>query len=80
MHLHTHKHTIHINVYAHIILTKCTYRLVYTEEENKSLKTELSELRARHKIELERVQKEKEKEMEQVHDRSVYNVCLKYDT
>lgn len=44
-------------------------RLVYTEEENKSLKTELSELRARHKIELERVQKEKEKEMEQVHER-----------
>jgi len=42
---------------------------VYTEEENKSLKTELSELRARHKLELEKVRKDKEKEMEQVHER-----------
>lgn len=42
---------------------------MYTEEENKSLKTELSELRARHKLELEKVRKDKEKEMEQVHER-----------
>ena len=51
------------------MITGLLIRLVYTEEENKSLKTELSELKARHKVELQRVQKDKEKEMEQVHDR-----------
>ena len=53
---------IHITDISHI-------RLVFTEEENKSLKTEQSELRARHKLELEKVRKDKEKEMEQVHER-----------
>lgn len=49
---------------------------MYTEEENKSLKTELSESRARHKVELERVHKEKEKEMEQVHERYSLNYSI----
>lgn len=46
-----------------------THRLVSTEEENKHLKVEMSELRARQKIELERVGCVKEKELEDVHER-----------
>ena len=45
------------------------YRLVATEEENKQLKIEMSELRARHRIELERVNQTKEREMAEVHER-----------
>ena len=44
-------------------------RLVSTEEENRQLKVEMSELRARHRVELERVGKTKEREMEEVHSR-----------
>ena len=47
----------------------CVIRLVSTEETNKQLKIEMSELRARHKIELERVGTGKEREMEAVHER-----------
>ena len=53
-------------------------RLVATDEENKRVKNEMSELKARHKIDLERakaevelVQKAKEEEMEEVHKRLV---------
>ena len=46
-------------------------RVVATEEENKSLKIDMSELKARHKVELEQAQKKMEKEMEQVHERLV---------
>ena len=45
------------------------YRLVTTDEENKQLKIEMSELRARHKVDLERVRQSKEREMEEVHGR-----------
>ena len=45
------------------------FRLVMTDEENKQLKIEMSELRARHKVELERIRQGKEKEMEEVHGR-----------
>ncbi|XP_075436171.1 centrosomal protein of 131 kDa isoform X3 [Ascaphus truei] len=44
-------------------------RLVVTEEENRRLKTEASEGRARHRLELERVNREKEEELEEVHKR-----------
>ena len=51
-------------------------RLVATDEENKRVKNDMSELKARHKIEVERakaevnlVQKAKEEEMEEVHKR-----------
>ena len=40
-----------------------------TEEENKELKIERSELRARHKVDVEKVVKDKDKEMQSVHDR-----------
>ena len=44
-------------------------RLVAVEEENKRVKNEISEMRARHKMELTRIQESKEEEMEEVHKR-----------
>ena len=44
-------------------------RLVATEEENKRLKNEMSEMRARHKLELSRIKESKDEEMEEVHKR-----------
>ena len=57
-------------------------RLVATEEENKRLKNEMSEMRARHKLELTRIKESKEEEMEEVHKRlvawgSYYWECVK---
>lgn len=46
-------------------------RLVLTEEENKRLKIEASEGQARHRLELERISREKEEELEEVHKRLV---------
>ena len=46
-------------------------RLVTTDEDNKRLKTEVSEMKARHRLEIERVTREKEQEMEEVHKRLV---------
>lgn len=40
-----------------------------TEEDNKRLRNGMSETKARHRIELERVVKDKEDEMEEVHKR-----------
>lgn len=40
-----------------------------TEEENKQLKAEMAEMRARQRLELERVAREKEQELEEVHRR-----------
>ena len=48
-------------------------RLVTTDEDNKRLKTELSEMKARHRLEIERITREKEQEMEEVHKRFVGN-------
>ena len=55
-------------------------RVVATEEENKLLKIDMSELKARHKVELEQAQKKMEKEMEQVHERlaTVADVLVLY--
>jgi len=44
---------------------------VTTDEDNKRLKTELSEMKARHRLEIERVTREKEQEMDEVHKRFV---------
>lgn len=44
-------------------------RLVGTEEENKQLKMEMAEMRARQRLELDRVVREKDKELEEVHRR-----------
>ncbi|XP_059509638.1 centrosomal protein of 131 kDa isoform X2 [Stegostoma tigrinum] len=57
------------NSLAEVIRQEFADRLVSTEEENKQLKTEMSEVRARHRLEVERITKEKEEELEEVHKR-----------
>lgn len=64
------------NRVSDIIRQEFADRLVTTEEENKRIKTEMSELRARHRIELDRakeqiedIKKQKEEELEEVHKR-----------
>ncbi|GCB71469.1 hypothetical protein scyTo_0005951 [Scyliorhinus torazame] len=57
------------NSLADVIRQEFADRLVSTEEENKRLKTEMSEVRARHRLEVERITKEKEEELEEVHKR-----------
>jgi len=59
-----------------IIRQEFADRLVFTEEENKRVKNEMSELRARQRVELEKakseiedVKKMKDDEMEEVHKR-----------
>lgn len=44
-------------------------RLVGTEEESARLKAELAELRARQHLELDRLLREKDRELEEVHRR-----------
>lgn len=44
-------------------------RLVLTEEENRRMKVEVSEVRARLRLEVERVTREKEEELAEVHHR-----------
>ncbi|XP_056405692.1 centrosomal protein of 131 kDa isoform X2 [Hyla sarda] len=55
-------------------------RLVTTEEENKRLKIEASEAHARHRLELERVTREKEEELEEVHKRVKSAIVKKEET
>lgn len=59
-----------------IIRQEFADRLVATDEENKRVKNEMSEMKARHRIELDRckeqmedVRKQKDEEMEEVHKR-----------
>lgn len=54
--------------------------LVTTEEDNKRLKTDISEMRARHRLEIERITKEKEQEMEEVHKRVKQAISKKEET
>jgi 5-azacytidine-induced protein 1 len=56
---------------ADIIRQEFVDRLVATEEESKQIKNEMSELKARHKVEVEKVTKDKEKELSEIHERSV---------
>ena len=44
-------------------------RLIATEEDSRQVKIEMSELKARHKSELERMSRAKERELEEVHER-----------
>jgi len=55
-------------------------RLVTTEEDNKRLRTDIHELKARQRLELERVVKEKEEEMEEVHKRVKMAISKKEET
>ncbi|NXH71442.1 CP131 protein, partial [Hydrobates tethys] len=54
---------------AEVIRQEFADRLVGTEEENKRLKAEMAEMRARQRLELDRVVWEKDKELEEVHRR-----------
>nr|XP_028570391.1 centrosomal protein of 131 kDa isoform X10 [Podarcis muralis] len=54
---------------SEVIRQEFADRLVSTEEENKRLKTEMAELRARQRLELDRVRRDKEEELEEVHKR-----------
>ncbi|XP_009959468.1 PREDICTED: centrosomal protein of 131 kDa-like, partial [Leptosomus discolor] len=52
---------------AEVIRQEFADRLVGTEEENKRLKAEMAEMRARQRLELDRVVREKDQELEEVH-------------
>ncbi|XP_032851610.2 centrosomal protein of 131 kDa isoform X2 [Tyto alba] len=54
---------------AEVIRQEFADRLVGTEEENKRLKAEVAEMRARQRLELDRVVREKDKELEELHRR-----------
>lgn len=61
---------------ADIIRQEFADRLVLTEEENRRIKGDIAEVRARHQIELDKrkeelesLQREKEKELETVHQK-----------
>ncbi|XP_025021828.1 centrosomal protein of 131 kDa isoform X1 [Python bivittatus] len=54
---------------SEVIRQEFADRLVSTEEDNKRLKTEMAELRARQRLELDRVTRDKEEELEEVHKR-----------
>ncbi|XP_053939315.1 centrosomal protein of 131 kDa isoform X3 [Cuculus canorus] len=57
------------NSLAEVIRQEFTDRLVGTENENKRLKAEMAEMRARQRLELDKVVREKDKELEEVHRR-----------
>lgn len=50
-------------------MSLCGLSLVATEEESKRMKSEMSEMKARHKVEMEQVTKDKESELNEIHDR-----------
>ncbi|NWV54792.1 CP131 protein, partial [Daphoenositta chrysoptera] len=52
-----------------VIRQEFAIRLVGTEEENSRLKAEIAELRARQQLELDRLVREKDRELEEVHRR-----------
>ncbi|CAH2300998.1 centrosomal of 131 kDa isoform X1 [Pelobates cultripes] len=55
-------------------------RLVLIEEENRRLKIESSESQARHRLELERINRDKEEELEEVHKRVKTALVKKEET
>lgn len=54
---------------AEVIRQEFADRLVMTEEENRRMKVEVSEVRARLRLEVERITREKEEELAEVHQR-----------
>ncbi|KAM9281409.1 centrosomal protein of 131 kDa isoform 2-T2 [Morus bassanus] len=65
---------------AEVIRQEFADRLVRTEEENKRLKAEMAEMRARQRLELDRVVQEKDKELEEVHRRVKMAVVRKEES
>ncbi|XP_051273234.1 centrosomal protein of 131 kDa isoform X4 [Dicentrarchus labrax] len=65
---------------AEVIRQEFADRLVMTEEENRRLKVEVSEVRARLRLEVERVTREKEEELAEVHQRVKSAILKKEET
>lgn len=65
---------------AEVIRQEFADRLVMTEEENRRLKSEVSEVRARLRLEVERVTREKEEELAEVHQRVKSAILKKEET
>uniref|UniRef100_A0A7N8XGE9 Centrosomal protein 131 n=1 Tax=Mastacembelus armatus TaxID=205130 RepID=A0A7N8XGE9_9TELE len=65
---------------AEVIRQEFADRLVMTEEENRRMKVEVSEMRARLKLEVERVTRDKEEELAEVHQRVKSAILKKEET
>ncbi|XP_067432955.1 centrosomal protein of 131 kDa isoform X1 [Thunnus thynnus] len=65
---------------AEVIRQEFADRLVMTEEENRRMKAEVSEVRARLRLEVERVTREKEEELAEVHQRVKSAILKKEET
>ncbi|XP_069579488.1 centrosomal protein of 131 kDa isoform X1 [Brachyistius frenatus] len=65
---------------AEVIRQEFAERLVATEEENRRMKVEVSEVRARLRLEVERVTREKEEELAEVHQRVKSAILKKEET
>uniref|UniRef100_A0A8C9ZN66 Centrosomal protein 131 n=1 Tax=Sander lucioperca TaxID=283035 RepID=A0A8C9ZN66_SANLU len=65
---------------AEVIRQEFADRLVLTEEENRRMKVEVSEVRARLRLEVERVTREKEEELAEVHQRVKAAILKKEET
>ncbi|XP_063749586.1 centrosomal protein of 131 kDa isoform X3 [Eleginops maclovinus] len=65
---------------AEVIRQEFAERLVMTEEENRRMKVEVSEGRARLRLEVERVTREKEEELAEVHQRVKSAILKKEET
>ncbi|XP_016889877.1 centrosomal protein of 131 kDa isoform X1 [Cynoglossus semilaevis] len=65
---------------AEVIRQEFADRLVMTEEENRKMKVEMSEVRARLRLEVEKVTREKEEELAEVHQRVKSAILKKEET
>uniref|UniRef100_A0A3Q1B9C5 Centrosomal protein 131 n=1 Tax=Amphiprion ocellaris TaxID=80972 RepID=A0A3Q1B9C5_AMPOC len=65
---------------AEVIRQEFADRLVVTEEENRRMKVEVSEVRARLRLEVERITREKEEELAEVHQRVKSAILKKEET
>lgn len=65
---------------AEVIRQEFADRLVMTEEENRRMKVEVSEVRARLRLEVEKVTREKEEELAEVHQRVKTAILKKEET
>nr|XP_023960426.1 centrosomal protein of 131 kDa isoform X3 [Chrysemys picta bellii] len=65
---------------SEVIRQEFADRLVGTEEENKRLKAEMSEMRARQRLELDRIARDKDEELEEVHKRVKMAIVKKEET
>ncbi|XP_044035534.1 centrosomal protein of 131 kDa isoform X2 [Siniperca chuatsi] len=65
---------------AEVIRQEFADRLVMTEEENRRMKVEVSEVRARLRLEVEKVTREKEEELAEVHQRVKSAILKKEET